>query len=74
MEKTNFVLSSAMEVAAERYKMSFQEVSSEQEDGKKRVRDLLQNAVDAEWGPWELLVSGYDALCLLMYVHAYVCL
>eukprot|EP00438_Fugacium_kawagutii_P031339 Skav215363 [mRNA] locus=scaffold1391:601446:607256:- [translate_table: standard] len=47
MKKTNFALYGAMEEAAQRYGMSFQEVARKQEDGRKRVRHLLQHAVES---------------------------
>lgn len=56
MEKTNFCLYDAMEAAAERYGMSFQEVVTEQEDGRKRVRGLLEEAVDS------LAITGAQAV------------
>lgn len=55
MEKTNFRLYDAMEAAAERYGMSFQEVVTQQEDGRKRVRGLLEEAVDS------LAITGAQA-------------
>lgn len=56
MEKTKFRLYDAMEAAAERYGMSFQEVVTEQEDGRKRVRGLLEEAVDS------LAITGAQAV------------